>query len=167
MISKLVDASPLSLKLWAQSVQQEFNQYLNSLFVPVSTLGTGAMTLHGRHSAIEVQVGETAYMETVIPRGLNSFKEAGIRIIPTTTGTINYTVNFSYGSVGADENVSTKTASVTLKAVTDDQVMELDLPISTFFTDLDRDDQLGIEFVLDAVVTTVNVYVLGFYLKYI
>lgn len=166
-ISKLTSTDDLSVRAWAQDVQRECNNYVHSYFVPVSTLGTGTSELHGKHSGKTLTAGQTAYMETVIPHSLIAFKEAGIRIIPSGTGTIDYTVNFSYGAVEDDENESTKTLAVTGTSVTDDQVAELDLPLSTFFTDLTQGDQLGIEIVLDALTTTTDIRILGFYLKYI
>lgn len=157
----------VQFNIWAKDLVNKYNNYIQTLQVPVSTLGTGAILLHGKHPAVQIQATEKAYFSVIIPFSVSQFKEAGIRIIPTVTGTINYTVNFSYGSVGADENTSTKTESVTGLSVTDDEITEIDLPIGTFFTDLDTNDQLGIEIILDSATTTTDIYVLSFYLKYI
>lgn len=168
MISKPPLTDDTNLNIWMQEVYFNFNNTVVSRFFPVSPLGTGAAALHGKHSTRNLTAGtQTAYMEAIIPHGIRAFKEAGIRIIPTTSGSINYTVNFSYGAVEADENALTKTASVNGLSVTDDQIAEVDLPISTFFTDLEGGDQLGVEFVLDALTTTTSVHVLGLYIKYI
>ncbi len=150
-----------------RDVKFEVDNYIQTLVIPVSPTGTGAAVLMGKHSARELDALETAYFEFVIPKTVKAFKEAGIRIIPTTTGSINYTVNFQYGAVGASHTLSSKTAATTGKAVTNGQVMELDLPVTTFFTDLEALDQLAVEFVADAFTTTTKVNVLNLVIKYI
>lgn len=150
-----------------RDVKFAVDNYIQTLIVPVSQLGTGAGVLKGKHSARELDSGEKAYFELVIPNAIKEFKEAGIRVIPTTSGTFNYTVNFEYGGIGDAYNLSTKTASVTGEAATDGNIQEIDLPISTFFTDLDADDQLAVELVVDAFSTTTKLNVLNLYIKYI
>lgn len=164
MISKPPQTNSKDLDSWFSELLFEIGNRLRSDFFPVSPLGTGAAALHGKHSTRNLTAGtQTAYMEMVVPWTLREFKEVGIRIIPTTTGSIDYTVNLSYGGVGEDENNLTKTVSVTGKAVTDDQVMELD--ITPLFTDQDHGDQVGVEFVLDGLTTTTSIHVLGLFLK--
>ena len=167
MISKPPPSGNLELDKWLQNVRYAVNNSLKSLIVGVSPLGTGSAALHGKHSARTLAVGQTAYFEPIIPETVSRFQEAGIRIIPTLTGTIDYTVNFSYAPIGSDQNISTKTLSVTGLAVTDDEITEIDIPVSTFFTDLDTRDQLGIEIVLDAATTTTDIRVMSLFIKYI
>lgn len=167
MISNPPQTDNQEINVWNREVRHKFNNYIQSLIVNPSTLGTGAGVLKGKHPGQELDATEKAYFETIIPNSAAQFKEAGIRVIPTTTGTIDYTVNFQYGSVGASFSASSKTSSVLGLAVTDGIVQEIDLPLTTFFTDLSVNDQLAIEFVLDALHTTTKLYILNFYLKYI
>lgn len=167
MISKPPATADRGLNIWNQEVAREVNNYLRSLVIPVSPLGTGAALLHGKHSSMQLQVGETAYFEVIIPWFARKIKEATIRFIPTTTGTIDWTANLSYGGVGEDENTSTSTATADGLAVTDDQVMEINLSYPTnCFAAVDGGDQVGIELVLDAAATTTDIHVLSLFIKY-
>lgn len=165
MINKPPLTGQTAFDVWAQSVQFVFNNYIQSLVVPVSALGTGSAMLHGKHVTFQLQATETAYFEFIVPHSIREFKEVTIRFIPSTTGSINYTVNLSYGGVGEDENASTKTVSATSVSVTDDKIMEID--ITSLFTDQEAGDQIGCELILDAVTTTTDVHVLSLYIKYI
>lgn len=167
MISKLTATDLLSLRIWAQQAQSEFNRYIQVLEAPVSKSGIISNYVHGKHPSKQLTAGNSAYFGFIVPHSLVEFREAGIRIIPTTNGTISYTINLSYGGVGEDENAKTKTASVSGRAVIDDQITELDLPIVTFFTDQKTGDQVGCELVLDSATTTTDIQVLSLYIKYI
>ena len=165
MISKLSDTTPLGLRLWAQEVQSVFNNYIHVVQVPVSSLGTGNYMLHGKHVTNQLQVGETCYIEFIVPHSINEFKEVTIRFLGTVTGTFNYTVNLSYGPVGGDENASTKTITVNGATATDDQIREID--ITSLFSDQDAGDQIGVELIANAFTTTTDIHVLDLYVKYI
>ena len=168
LISKPPPSGKTELDLWNQEVRDVSNNYVQSEFYPISDQGQLAGALKGKHpSRFLTAVNDVAYIELVIPPSLRAFKEAGIRMIPTTTGSIGYTVNFQYGAIGAAFNASSKTAATVGKAVTTNLIYELDLPITTFFTDLAPKDQLAVEFVLDALTTTTEVHILGLYLKFI
>ncbi len=118
---------------------------------------------HGDHPGHQLTAAESAFISVLVPRGTNEIKEAVIRIIPTTTGTIDWTANASYGGSGADEAAGTATKTADGLAVTDDQITEID--VTSLFAGAAGDDQVGVEFVLDAATTTTDVYVLGLYLK--
>jgi len=152
-------------RAWLDKLKFIVENTIQSISHYPTGLGTGAAILHGKHSSFQLQNGETGYYEFVLPWAIKEIKEVGIRIIGTTTGTINYTVNLSYGGVGDDENATTKTVSETLYAVTDDQIQEID--ITELFTDQERGDQIAVEIIVDAVATTTDIHLLDLFLKYI
>lgn len=141
-----------------QAVRNEF-MLLKTIWFPAQ----GA-DLHGLHPGEQVTSGNSAYIGLVIPREVSEIREAVLRFIPTTTGTIDYTVNSTFGGKDEDESASTSTLTADTLSVTDDVVMEID--ITSIFSTVDADDQVGVQFTLDAVATTTNVYILGIYLKY-
>jgi hypothetical protein len=159
---------PIAWGKWAQEIQTVYNNYLQCLSVMPSTAGTSAVAVKGQHSGQLVTAPtETVYFEFTVPEGINSFKEAGIRFIATTTGTFDYTITFQFGAVGSSSTANTLTASVTGEAATSGLIDELDLPISTYFKTLARGDQVSVKFVLDGLTTTTEVYLLNLYIKYI
>jgi hypothetical protein len=166
MTSRPPQTPDVDLNIWLQEVRNELDNRIQSLIVPVTIgLGTSTAVLHGLHSAMQIEAAEIAYFEFIVPHNLKQFKEVTIRFIPTTTGTIDWTVNLSYGGVGEDETVLTKTKTADGLAVTDDQVMEID--ITSIFTDQDPGDQVGCQLIVDALSTTTNIYALSLYIKYI
>ena len=120
---------------------------------------------NGKHPGKNLTAGTSAFIGFAAPREMNVIKEAVIRFIPTVTGTINYTINVSHGTKGADEAAITSTVSVTGATATDDQISEAD--ITALLSDVQRDNQVGIEFDLDALTTTTSIDVLGLYFKFI
>lgn len=145
-----------------QKVRFEFLRVHNVWF-PAMTNGLGA-EVHGTHPAHLVTATNSAYVSMLAPRDLSEVKEVMLRLIPTTTGTIDYTVNITHAGVSEDEALNTGTLSATSISVTDDVITEID--VTSLFSTIDRDDQIGIQFVLDAVSTTTNVNVLGINFKY-
>ena len=141
-----------------ESVRFEFMTVKGLWFHPQSN------DVHGKHPSEQVTAGNTAYIGMVIPREVNEIKEVVLRLIPTTTGTIDYTVNSTFGGNNEDESSGTATLTADGLAVTDDRITEID--ITSMFASVEADDQVGVEFVLDAVATTSNVYILGVYFKY-
>lgn len=141
-----------------EKIRFEF-QKVNSIWWPVQ--GT---SVHGKHPAKQITAGNSAFISAVIPRQVNKIKEAVLRLIPSVTGTIDWTANIAYGDANEDENLNTATMTADGLAVTDDRITEIE--ITDLFNNIDRNDQAGIEFVLDAVNTTTDVYVLGVYFKY-
>ncbi len=152
---------------WLDALKYRVENTIQSFMVYPSRLGTGSASLHGQHSAwLLNNTTETGYFEFVIPYTTNEIKEVGIRVIGTTTGTIAYTIDLSYGPVGGDENASTQTTgAVTGYSVTDDRIQEIN--ITSLFTDQNRGDQVGVEFTLDGLTTTTEIYLLGLFFKYI
>lgn len=165
LLSKSPKPDSPEFMAWLDEIRFRMNnRILSESFAP-RPLGTGTATLHGKHSGVQVESGETAYFEIIIPWSLRIYKAVGIRIIPTTTGDMDYTVNLSYGQPGEDENLNTATLSATNYVTTDDQIQEID--ITSLFSDQDGGEQVGVEFTVDGFTTTTNVYVLSLYLKYI
>jgi hypothetical protein len=120
--------------------------------------------IHGRHPGEQVLAGNVAFIGMVIPRGISEIKEVVARIIPTTSGTIDYTFTANFGGKNEDESTGTSTITADGLAVVDDRVTEID--ITALFSTAKVDDQFGIEFSLDAVSTTANVFLLGINFKY-
>jgi hypothetical protein len=120
---------------------------------------------HGTHPGKNLTAGTSAFIGMALPREINTVKQALLRVIPTGTGTIDYTANVSRGNNGEDESDGTSTLSETGVSVTDDQITEID--ITSLFSSVKKDDQIGIELDLDAVSTTTDIYVLGLYFKFI
>lgn len=169
MISKPPRTDDVGLNVFNDEVRNRFNNYINSLVVPVSSLGTGNYMLHGKHVTMQLQSTEKAYFDFIIPHSIEQVKEVTIRFIPTVTGTILYTVNLSYGALGSDENANTQSLVViTPVSVIDDQISEINLTHPTnLWTDIEAGDQVGVEFVLDAATTTTDIHILSLYFKYI
>lgn len=169
MISKPPRTDDAGLNVFNEEVRSRFNNYINSITVPVSSLGTGSYQLHGKHVTMQIQAAETAYFEFIVPHSIEKVKEVTIRFIPSGTGTILYTANLSYGRVGADENAKTKSlVLVNPASVTDDQITEINLSHPTnIWNDIESGDQVGVELVLDAAFTTTDIHVLSLYFKYI
>lgn len=153
------------LKEYLSHLAFQIDNRIKSLHVNPSGLGTGSHSLHGKHSTVQVENGETAYFELLAPHAIGEFKEVLIRFIPSGTGTYDYTVNLSYGKTGEDENGTTKTASDTGVAVTDDQIGEID--ITSLFDDAEGGDQIGVEVVMDGFSTTTDLHILSLELKYV
>jgi len=148
--------------VYFESVRFEFLK-VKGLWFPALYNGLGT-EVHGTHPGHVTVSGDSAYVSVLIPREVNEIKEVVVRLIPTTTGTIDWTVNLSYGGKNEDESAATSTKTADGLAVTDDRITEID--ITTAFSAVDANDQVGVQFVLDAVATTTNVYVLGIYFKY-
>lgn len=150
-----------ALDVFLRKVQFELNSKVKSLFVPaVSPSGQ-----HGKHTIKNLTAGTSAFFELAVPRDVSEIKEVTVRFIPTTTGTMDWTFNVSEGAVGEDENLNTATKTADGEACTDDQVQEVD--VTTAFANVDRGDQVGCEFVLDAVSTTTDLNILGLLINYI
>ncbi len=118
---------------------------------------------HGGHPCDNIAAASSAYIGVVVPRETQEIREAVIRIIPTVTGTIDWTATATYGGKDEDESAETATMTADTLAVTDDAITEID--VTDLFADAESDDQVGIQFTLDAAATTTDVNVLGLYLK--
>lgn len=164
MINKLTATDELNLRLWAQQVASQYNNYVQTIDVPVSKSGIASNYVNGKHAARNLIALDTAYFEFIVPHAISQFKEVTVRFIPNVTGSFNYTVNLAYGSVGEAANARTKTVTASA-SVTNLKVSEID--ITSLFTDQKRSDQVGCEFVLNSLTTTTSLDLLSLYIKYI
>lgn len=121
-------------------------------------------SVHGDHPGEQITATNSAFISAIIPREVSEIREAVIRFIPSGTGTIDWTANLSSGDAGEDEADNTATMTANGLSVTDDQISEID--VTQLFSSVDKNDQVGLEFVLDAATTTTDVYVLGLYFKF-
>lgn len=135
---------------------------IKTVWFPVAQSGAH---VHGLHPCLNLGVLSSAYTQVVLPYTISEVKEVTLRFIPTTTGTIDWTVNISSGVVDDDESTATATKTEDGLSVTDDAITEID--ITSIFGTQKATEQIGVEFVLDAAATTTDVYVLGVFLKYV
>lgn len=144
-----------------EDVRFEFAR-VGGLWFPAMYNGLGA-EVHGTHPGKLLVAGESGYISAFVPRETQEIRQAVIRLIPTTTGTIDWTADASFGGAVEDESAVTATKTADGKAVTDDQITEID--VTTLFASAQTDQQAGIKFTVDVLTTTANVYLLGLYLK--
>ena len=164
MISKTPDRGDKTPEQWID----EFRSYFERVrfeFIRVRGLWFPAQSSeqHGDHPGDQIILGTSAFISAVIPRGTNQIRQAVIRLIPTASGTIDWTANLSSGGLGQDESANTATLTAIDRAVVDDEITEIE--VTDLFASVSPDDQVGLEFILDAATTTTDVYVLGLYLK--
>lgn len=160
LISRAPKTKDSALDVWNYDLQTALNNELKSLFVPAIYTGT-----HGYHPARQMTALASTNFGFSIPLNTREVKEVVIRFIPTTTGTISYTATMAYAGEGEDEALATSTKTETLIAIIDDRIEEVD--ITSMFSAVEKVDQIGIQFVVDALVTTTNIQLLGLVLKYI
>ena len=165
MISKPPSLGSQSPEEWIK----EFLGYFETLrfeFMRAKALWFPAQSndVHGNHPGEQLTAGTSAYISFIVPREIGEVKEAVIRFIPTTSGTIDWTATISYAAKNEDEAAATATKTADGLAVTDDRMTEID--ITSVFAAIEADDQVGVKITLDAVATTTNIYVLGLYFKY-
>lgn len=165
---KALNSSVLEeINAWSDEVKFSVNDKIITLDIPVSKSGLIVNHVKGKHPAknlTTVAPDNKAYFGFVVPYSLRAFKEVTIRFIANTTGTINYTVNVAWGSVGAAYNANSATASATGVSVTDALISEIN--ITSLFADQKLNDQVGVEFVLDSLTTTTSLDVLSLYIKH-
>jgi len=166
VISKLPELGKKTPEEWIN----EFRAYFENVrfeFMKVKTFWVPVQSndQENSHPVETVTVGNSAYIGFAFSREINQVKEVVCRFIPTTTGTIDYTFNFSNASVGEVEDANTASLTADGLAVTDDVISEID--ITSLFDDVVKDDQVGVKFTLDAVATTTSIKILGLYFKYI
>lgn len=164
MISKPPDLGEKDPKDWIKDFLGYFER-VRFEFMLVEGLWFPAQSTeqHGFYPAHLLTAAEAGYISAIIPRGTSEIKEAVIRIIPTTTGTIDWTADASFGGKNEDESAITSTKTADGLAVTDDRMTEID--VTSLFVSARENQQVGIRFTLDVLSTTTNVYLLGLYLK--
>jgi hypothetical protein len=149
------------LNKWMNDLYNSVNFDLKSLFVPV----VSPATTHGTHSTKQLTAGVSAYFELVIPDELKNVKEVNVRLFPTTTGSFAYTFNVTHGKNGEDEALNTGTKTETGKAVTDDQIYDLD--VTSCFSTIERQSSVGCQFTCNSLTTTTNLQIIGLVLRYL
>lgn len=150
-----------NLDTWLQDFAYNFYNWIKVIDVSV----VGNINTHGKYPTKQLAALGTGYFSFFVPTDIQAVKEVVIRFIPTTSGTMNYTANTTYAAVGEDEALNSSTLSETNVAVVDDQISEID--VTALFSDVDAQDQVGVELVIDSLTTTTSIEVLGLYFKYI
>lgn len=160
MISNPPNIPEQSLGKWLKEVWFEINKRMWTVFIPPSVVDTN----HGQYATNQMVALDTLYFSWVIPHQFSGTAKATIVFIPTTTGTIDWTVDTTFAGIGIDEALNSSTATANGLAVTDDQMAEID--ITSVFADVQRNQSIGIKLTLDALAATVNIHVLGVYIRY-
>lgn len=131
-----------------------------TMWVPVSQGGQLGQVVHGTYPVFLLDaVAEVAYFSWTVPTGYSSLTSADLVVIPTTTGTFDWTINTSWAADGEDEALATDTATADGTTSTDDQMTAVD--ISAAFTGIAAGDYIGIKLTLDALTTTTQINVVG------
>ena len=128
-------------------------------FVPVSQAGQVGAGNHGNFPVRTLGTGETAYISFAVPTGFVSLTNAYLVVIPTTTGTCDWAIATSWGATGEDESANTDSATGNNAAVTDDQLLAID--ISAAFTGIAAADYIGISATVSDFATTTGINVVG------
>ena len=89
----------------------------------------------------------TAYMVVPVPTNFQGLRAAKIVGIPNGTGNMHYIVATSFAASGESASANTDSISTTLVAVTDNQLLAID--ISAAFTGIAAGDFVGVNFTRD------------------
>ena len=131
---------------------------LATFFVPVALPDTA----HGNHYGDQLAAGQSTYIASfVIPDLFSAIGTIRIILIPTTTGTIDWTCATSAGAPGEDENANSDSATADGAAITDDELEPIDVSGAFNGLSLAAGDVVGVKFTADALADTTAVIVLG------
>jgi hypothetical protein len=124
--------------------------------------GSGTRSSHGTYFAILLDAAtETALVSIQVPDDFVSLGTVRVVLIPTTTGTFDWTCNTASGACGEDEALATDTDTADTQAATDDQILCLDVSSAFDGLSLAAGDFVGVEFVLDVLTTTTELLIVG------
>ena len=161
----------------ASKVAATFNNPLDELDEAIEVLKTNVAvfsvpvalpdTAHGNHYGDELAGGQSTYIGSfVVPDLFSAIGNAWIILIPTTTGTIDWTCTVSAGAPGEDENANSDSATADDAAVTDDELEPIDVAGAFNGLTLAAGDIVGVKFTIDALADTTAVLVLGLVFEY-
>ncbi len=108
--------------------------------------------------------GESGTGVIRVPLDYTTLTSVKAILFPTTTGTIDWTVNTSFGADGETYNLHTDSATADGLAVTNITWKEVD--ISAAFTGIAAGDNIKINFIVDVLTDTESIGLLGFNFKY-
>jgi len=135
-------------------------------FVPCFFGNGGALANHDGVYCVYLitDVNDYALFSFRIPNDFTATTSVKVIIIPTGTGTFDWTAATNFGANGEDSQTHTDSATANAQATTNDQLLELD--ISAAFTGLLANDIVGLIFTLDALDTTSQLNIVGLDIKY-
>lgn len=117
---------------------------------------------HGKYPSVLLDLAtETALFAVRVPDNFVSLGTVRVVVIPTTTGTFDWTCNTAAGAAGEDESLATDTATADGKAATDDQLTAVAVTGAFDGLSLAAGDFIGVELILDVLTTTTEVHVIG------
>lgn len=129
---------------------------------------TSTRSQHGKYPSVLLDAGaETALFSVRVPAKYVSLGTVYVVIIPTTTGTFDWTCNADSGACGEDEALNSDTDTADGQAATDDQILCLDVSAAFNGLGLVAGDHIGVEFVLDVLTTTTELHVIGLAFGYV
>lgn len=99
-----------------------------------------------------------------LPADFTSLTSVKVILFGTTTGTFGWTASTRFGANGEAFNNHTGSATAGGQAVTNLQLLELN--ISAAFAGVAANDIIGLRFTLDTLTTTVNINLIGLDVKY-
>jgi hypothetical protein len=153
-----VNAGETAPEWAAGSATQEF-------FVPYLYGSGGAEAARDSYSAYALDgATDHVHFNFHIPADFTSLTSVKVLIIPVTTGTFDWTVATYFAANGEAYNTHTDSMTADTQAVTNLQVLELD--ISDAYTGIAVGDNVGTRFTLDALDTTTYLDILGLNIKY-
>jgi len=128
---------------------------------------TGTRSVHDRYFGVLLDLAtEYALFNVRIPDYFVSLSKARVIIIPTTAGTIDWTCQTAAGAAGEDESQAVDSATADGAGVVDDQLTAIDVSGAFNGLSLAPGDLVGVKFILDALATTTQVFVIGLELGY-
>jgi len=126
------------------------------------TFGTATLVTHGNYAAVMMDGNnEGAYGVTHVPAGFGAITGAYAWLIPTTNGTIDWSFGVFSGTTGEDESGTGDSTTADGQAVTDDELLRLDVSAAVDGQTLALGDVMGWKFITDVLTDTTQLYILG------
>lgn len=133
-------------------------------FVPIIK-GNEILGEKGKRPAIWINAaGERGYLGFFVPQDFTSLTSFKVVLIVQATGTIDWTANSDFGANTEDYNVHTDTLTADGRAVTINEIDEVD--VSAALTGIAVGDYIGLEFMIDATGGGGGVFIIGGVFKY-
>jgi hypothetical protein len=141
-----------------------FTDITREFFVPCFS-GTGLLTsYYGGYTSMRCAATDWVDFSFHVPDNFVSLTNVKIIMIARTTGSYDYTADVKFGANGEPYNQHTDSSTSDGISVTDGYITER--LITTAFDGLAANDNVGVQFTIDALTTTLYMYVLGLNFKY-
>ena len=157
---------------WAQKVRDSLTylkqETVKAIFAPFTTLGTGAaQAANGNFSVVLLDAAtEQAQLSFQVPNDFGSLSAVKIAIIPTATGTFDWTAYAEQLDNGEATGTITDSATADGQAATNNTLLELDITAAFNGLGLAAGDWVGLQFILDVLTTTTAIGLVGISFQY-